>query len=41
MHEAREKHRSVEQCEASIREESHLVIEEENEQEKTLMKHMI
>jgi hypothetical protein len=33
MHEMKEKHRVVEQCEALIKEESHFVTEEENRQE--------
>ena len=41
MHEMRGKHKTVEQGEASIKEESHFVTEEENNQEKLLMKHMI
>ena len=41
MHEMKRKHKVVEQGEASIKEESQFVIEEENSQEKLLMKHMI
>ena len=41
MHEVKRKHKVVEQGEASIKEESHFVTEEENSQEKLLMKHMI
>ena len=41
MHEVKRKHKVVEQGEASIKEESHFVTEEENSQEKLLMKNMI
>ena len=41
MHEMKRKHKVVEQGEASIKEESHFMTEEENSQEKLLMKYMI